>query len=76
MNWDESIRLWITGNSTSGIGAAVQATYAGKENTNQLGVEIANINGFDISWDDATEAIDEPLSMEAILMIVDPFIVG
>jgi hypothetical protein len=76
MNWDESIRPWITGNSTSGIGAAVQATYAGEENTNQLGVEITNINGFDISWGNATEAFDEPLSMEAILMIVDPFIVS
>jgi len=76
MNWDESIRPWITGNSTSGIGAAVQATYAGEENTNQLGVEITNINGFDISWDDASEAFDEPLSMEAILMIVAPFIVS
>ncbi|TKK66696.1 ferritin-like domain-containing protein [Ilyomonas limi] len=76
MNWDESIRPWITGNSTSGIGAAVQATYAGEENTNQLGIEITNINGFDISWDDASEAFDEPLSMEAILTIVDPFIVS
>lgn len=76
MNWDESIRPWITGNSTSGIGAAVAASYAGEENTNQLGIEITNINGFDISMDDASEAFDEPLTMEAVLMIVAPFIVG
>jgi len=75
-NWDESIRPWITGNSTAGIGAAVQATYVGEENTNQLGIEITNINGFDISMDDASEAFDEPLSMDAVLAIVAPFIVG
>jgi hypothetical protein len=75
MGFDESIRPWITGNSTAGIGAAVQATYAGEENTNQLGVEITNINGFDISWEDASESFDEPLSMAEVLMIVAPFIV-
>ena len=74
-NYNESIRPWITGNSTAGIGSVVQATYAGEENTNQLGVMITNINGFDISMDDATEAFDEPLSMDAVLMIVAPFIV-
>ena len=74
-NYDESIRPWITGNSTAGIGPVVQASYAGEDNTNQLGVMITNINGFDISCDDATEAFDEPLSMEAVLMIVSPFIV-
>ena len=75
MNWDESIRPWITGNSTAGIGSVVAASYAGEESTNQLGVEITNINGYDISWEDASEAFDEPLTMEAVLAIVDPFIV-
>ncbi len=72
---DESIRPWITGNSTSGIGSSVQATYAGEDVTVQLGVTIPYINGFDISMDDATEAFDEPLTMDEVLMIVDPFIV-
>lgn len=72
---DESIRPWITGNSSGGIGAAVQASYDGEDATQQLGIWIPNINGYDISMDDATEAFDEPLSMDAVLMIVDPFIV-
>ena len=72
---DESIRPWITGDSTSGIGSAVQASYAGEGNCIQLGIEIQNINGFDISFDDATEAFDEPLTMDAVLAIVDPFII-
>ncbi len=72
---DEMIRPWITGNSTSGIGAGVQASYEGEQNTNQLGVEIVGINGFDISMDDATEAFDEYLTMDQVLMIVGPFIV-
>ncbi len=72
---DESIRPWITGNSTSGIGSAVDANYAGEENTNQLGIEIVGINGYDVSMDDATEAFDEILTMDQVLAIVDPFIV-
>ena len=73
---DETIRPWITGNSTSGIGSSVQMTYDGEDVTTQLGVSIVNINGYDISMDDATEAFDEPLSMDAVLMIVSPFIVS
>lgn len=72
---DEMIRPWITSDSTSGIGAAVQASYTGEENCIQLGIEIQNINGFDISYDDATEAFDEILTMDQVLAIVDPFIV-
>lgn len=72
---DETIRPWITGNSTSGIGSAVDANYAGEDNTNQLGIEIVGINGFDISFEDATEAFDEILTMDEVLAIVDPFIV-
>lgn len=73
---DETIRPWITCSSTSGIGDAVQASYNGEQNTNQLGIEIVGINGFDISLDDATEAFDEILTMDEVLMIVDPFIVS
>lgn len=72
---DENIRPWITGRSTSGIGSSVQASYNGEQNTNQLGIEIVNINGFDISSSDATESFDEPLTMDQVLAIVDPFIV-
>lgn len=72
---DLTIKQWITNRSTGGIGASVQASYNGEENTNQLGVEIVGINGFDIDIADATEAFDEPLTMDQVLAIVDPFIV-
>lgn len=73
---DESIRQWITNKSTAGVGPSVQASYNGEETTNQLGVEIVGINGFDISMQDATESFDEPLTMDQVLAIVDPFIVS
>lgn len=69
------IKPWITGSDTAGIGSGVQATYTGEELTNQAGVEIVNINGFGIDANDATEAFDEPLTQDAVLAIVDPFIV-
>ena len=67
------IKPWITGKE-SGIGAAVQASYNGEENTNQAGVNIININGMAIDADAASEAFDEPLSKEQVLAIVAPFI--
>ena len=72
---DETIRPWITGNSTAGIGAPVQPNYDGEQNTNQLGIEIVNINGYDICYEDATEAFDEILTMDQVLALVTPFIV-
>lgn len=72
---DLTIRPWITNKSTAGIGTSVQASYNGEENTNQLGIEIVGINGFNITMLDATEAFDEPLTMDEVLAIVDPFIV-
>ncbi len=72
---DESIRPWITGSSTAGIGSAVQPNYAGEDNTIQAGINIVNIDGYPISFDDATEAFDEILTMEQVLAIVKPFIV-
>ncbi|MDQ2753307.1 MAG: ferritin-like domain-containing protein, partial [Bacteroidota bacterium] len=72
---DESIRPWITGSSTAGIGSAVQPNYAGEDNTIQAGINIVGIDGYPISFDDATEAFDEILTMEQVLAIVKPFIV-
>ncbi len=73
---DESIRPWITGKNTAGIGSAVDANYKGEEKTKQLGVDIININGYNISFDDATECFDEPLTIDQVLKIVSPFIVA
>lgn len=68
-----AIKPWITGKE-SGIGAAVQASYNGEENTTQAGVNMVNINGMNISADAASEAFDEPLTKEQVLAIVSPFI--
>ena len=71
----DTIKPWITGKDTGGIGAAVQASYDGEENTNQATIEIVGINGQAISTNAATECFDEPLTMDQVLAIVDPFIV-
>lgn len=70
------VKQWITGNSSGGIGSAVAASYAGEENTNQLGVEIVNINGMAINANAASESFDEPLTKDQVLAIVSPFIVS
>ncbi|OYX92565.1 MAG: dessication-associated protein, partial [Sphingobacteriia bacterium 35-40-5] len=69
-----NIKPWITGQDT-GIGAIVQASYAGEELEDQAGIKITGINGQMISASAATEAFDEPLTKAQILAIVDPFIV-
>ena len=68
------VKPWITGNDLGGLPPATAGVYAGEENTMQAGVEITNINGLDISRDDATEAFDEPLTEQQVLAIVGPFI--
>ncbi|MEO6818102.1 MAG: ferritin-like domain-containing protein [Ginsengibacter sp.] len=68
------VKPWIT-LSQSGIGTqAVQATYAGEDNVTQAGVLITNIGGNMISAVAASESFDEPLTKEAVLAIVAPFI--
>lgn len=69
------VKPWITGKDT-GIGAIVQSSYNGEEITSQAGIEIVNINGTGISANAASEAFDEPLTKEQVLMIVNPFIVA
>jgi hypothetical protein len=68
-----TLKPWITGKE-SGIGAAVQASYNGEENTTQAGVNIVNINGTSINANAASEAFDEPLTKAQVLAIVAPFI--
>ncbi|MGB4398071.1 MAG: ferritin-like domain-containing protein [Daejeonella sp.] len=70
-----NVKPWITGKD-NGIGlAAVQPSYDGEELDTQAGVKITGINGQAISFNAATEAFDEPLTMGQVLGIVDPFIV-
>jgi hypothetical protein len=68
------VKPWITQNQT-GIGATVQASYNGEENTTQGGVQITNIGGSGITADAASEAFDEPLTASQVLSIIDIFIV-
>ena len=70
-----NVKPWITGKDLGGLPSATQPIYDGEENTKQANIEIVNINGMDISADDASEAFDEPLTMQQVLAIVDPFIV-
>jgi len=65
---------WITGKDTSGIGAAVQKSYDGEENTIQATIQITNINNQSISASAASEAFDEGLTKDQVLAIVKPFI--
>lgn len=69
------VKPWITLNQ-SGIGTpAVQASYDGEQLVTQAGVPITNVGGQKISAEAASESFDEPLTKEAVLSIVKPFLV-
>jgi rubrerythrin len=68
------VRPWIIGNQSNIANAAVQPSYNGEQVTTQAGINIVNINGQQISAEDASGAFDEPLTKEQVLAIVDPFI--
>lgn len=53
---------------------ALRPVYAGEAEIVQLGINVVNVSG--IGAEAVTEAWDEPLSMQAVLEIVDQFIVG
>ncbi len=62
---------WITGELTDIPGTA--AVYAGEANTIHGGIDAVAVTS--VSALAVTEAYDEPLTMAAVLAIVDPFIV-
>lgn len=68
---------WITRedyNGIEGFEAATAAIYAGEMNTTHLGIDATSVTNVpDLAVE---EAFDEPLSMEAVLNIVRPFIVS
>ncbi|MDF3076611.1 MAG: ferritin-like protein [Sphingobacteriaceae bacterium] len=70
-----ALKPWITGANDTGIGAAVNGTYAGEDNVVQAGVDITKLSGVSgmLSVNAATEAFDEPLTKAQILAIVTPF---
>ncbi len=73
-----AIKPWITGANDTGIGSAVDASFAGEDNVTQGGVNITTLNGATagtkISVNAATECFDEPLTMPQVLAIVTPFL--
>ena len=73
---DTATKPWITLKSVGALPAAVQASYNGEEATMQGTVNITSLPGASgtVSADAASEAFDEPLTMAAVLAIVDPFI--
>ncbi len=64
---------WINGNDTNGIGKPVESTYAGEDNVVQLGIAVPTLPG--VSNGVATEAFDEPLSMDDVNAIISQYIV-
>ncbi|GAB2570141.1 ferritin-like domain-containing protein [Spirosoma areae] len=66
---------WITGGTAmmSGVPAAVNANYAGEENTNNLGGLVGNSFKIPITMDMITESFDEPLTKQQVLDAVAPF---
>ncbi len=69
------IKPWIVGNQSNINSSLVQASYNGEEVTTQAGINIININGKQITGDDASGAFDEPLTKDQILAIASTFIV-
>ncbi len=63
---------WITGSEIGDLPPQSQPTYAGEENTIQGGTDAASLGAIAA----VTEAFDEPLTMEQVLAIAGPFIVG
>ncbi|RYY60167.1 MAG: ferritin-like domain-containing protein [Chitinophagaceae bacterium] len=69
-----NVKPWITLKQSGIDTTAVQASYDGEETTMQATVQITGIAS-GITAEAASEAFDEPLTKEAVLAIVDPFIV-
>ncbi len=69
-----TVQPWITLDQSGIASTAVQASYNGEALTTQAGINIVNINGFAIDAEDASEAFDEPLTMEQVLAIASAFL--
>jgi len=65
------VKPWITGAQSGIAGMPTGPTWAGEDNTMQLGFQLGSLG---TPPDAATEAFDEPLSQTQVEAIVDPFI--
>lgn len=60
---------WITGTNSNGVSASV---YIGDDNVTQLSINITTLRG--VTGTSATESFDEPLTMDEVNEIIQPFI--
>lgn len=67
---------WVTGNSRGSLPPQTQAIYDGEANTVQAGSDAAPLGGNAGGTTAVTEAFDEPLGMEEVLNIIQPFLAG
>ena len=65
---------WITGNSRDDLPAFTQGIYNGEDNTMQAGLDITALGTGNGGTAGVTEAFDEPLTKDAVLAIVGPFL--
>lgn len=65
-------RGWITGNQTDLVAPNATALYAGEQNTVQDGIELTLLN---FNANDASEAFDEPLTMDQVQAVLAPYII-
>jgi hypothetical protein len=73
-NWAfATIKPWIT-LGEPGISSAFNTEYGGEQNTIQANVQIADINGYNLNVEAASEAFDEPLSSTRVNNILQQFI--
>ncbi|WP_116124330.1 ferritin-like domain-containing protein [Lewinella sp. IMCC34183] len=63
---------WITGSMNSTGVAAADGVYAGENNVTHLGLDVTTVT--QVNRDRVTQAWDEPLTMEAVLEIANPFL--
>ncbi len=71
-----SVKPWITGNDRGGLPQNTQAIYNGEELETQGGVKLSGMvaSGVTLSVNAVTEAFDEPLTKDAVTLIVTPFL--
>ncbi len=65
-----TVKPWITGNQSGIASAAVQPNYNGEDLSVQATINIVNIGGQAVSLNAATEAFDEPLTKDQVLVLL------
>ena len=68
------VKPWITGNKSFLNDPFFENVYSREENTTQAGISVVNLSGEDIPPAAASEAFDEPLSMDEVLKVANAFI--